>query len=166
MLDTSAKRTRQHELVASKSRKRRDGRNFVITSIVRTAVLGIVGWCYGVLISHLHDRDQITPVKVDAIPHHSRRYLIFWGIVAVVLGSLLPWVDHFWESEGPQRTTEGSEMNGRTAQKRPKSQERGGRGERAPGWNDAVRSIGALVGIAFAIVCTNSFTSIYELADH
>lgn len=152
VLDTSAKRTRRHELVRRQSYKGRGFRKFWVPQLLRSVALGAVGYCYGLLISHLHDRQQLTPVKVDRIPHYSRPYLFFWSVVAIVLGSILPWLDHFWESEGPGDVSEEKELHGRAGQKREKEgQRRQGRTGRGPGWNDVVRSIGALVGIAFAI---------------
>ncbi|KAF2157128.1 hypothetical protein K461DRAFT_289471 [Myriangium duriaei CBS 260.36] len=153
VLDTSATRTRQRELARSKGIKRKGIRNYWAPTLLKVVALGAFGWCYGVLISHLHDKQNLAPVKVEGIPHHSRGYLIFWGGVAVVLGLLMPWLDHIWEDEGAEDTSKETDLNGKSRSDKQNSNvgKGHGRGGRGPGWNDVVRSIGALVGIAFAI---------------
>ncbi|SLM36925.1 Insulin-induced protein family [Lasallia pustulata] len=134
-------------------------RNFFVPLALRTLVLFAFGAAYGVMISHLHDKQQLAPVKVEGIDRYTWRYLIIWGVVGVGLGSLLPWVDILWNEtlghdggsdmtstmQGPSRSGEtGSDGDDQSA-----LQSRSGL---AADWNPAVRSIGALVGIAFAIV--------------
>ena len=82
-----------------------------------------------------------------------------WGGVGVLLGGLLPWIDVLWEevsgrdveafASKPQdsRTTDISEDQG------PRPASRLGSGLGAD-WNPVVRSVGAFIGIAFAIVST------------
>jgi hypothetical protein len=64
-------------------------------------------------------------------------YLVFWGLAGVGLGNLLPWID-----SQLLRKTQSALLH-------------------AVGWIDVVRSIGAFVGIAFAIVSQTSFHKLW-----
>lgn len=135
----------------------------VVPVIGKNASLGVVGVCYGVLISHLHDRQQIAPVKVEGIPRDRWEYLAFWGVVAVALGQLLPWVDRLWNPEEEDVLEDsyrtGSQRPGMHQRSRSYVQEdKERRGLRwTPQWNDVVRSIGIFVGIAFAVVSSDRY---------
>ena len=133
----------------------------------RVILLFLFGVAYGVIISHLHKSQQVLPVQIDlrGIRHDSWGYLMGWGGVGVLLGGLLPWVDIAWEetlgnskevfapsqraySQGrPVSPIPGDEMEDR------QSGQRNGLGA---DWNPVVRGIGAFIGIAFAIVCSQS----------
>lgn len=84
---------------------------------------------------------------------------MFWGVAGVGLGSLLPWVDILWEDTlgtedgfGRYQTSkEGARLRGRSTDEDEGPPSRIGSGMGAD-WNPVVRSIGAFVGIAFAIV--------------
>ncbi|KAG8525480.1 uncharacterized protein KY384_009124 [Bacidia gigantensis] len=119
---------------------------------LRTVLLFFFGVAYGVLISHLHDTQQVAPVQVPGIPRRSWWYLIGWGSVAVVLGGLTPWVDVYWEDV---LGIEKDVFPSKDLQKEPgdEKDERPGSSRSGLGadWNPLVRSIGAFVGIAFAI---------------
>ena len=115
------------------------------------------GVAYGVIVSHLHDHQQLAPVQLEGIEQSSWTYLMVWGGVGVLLGGLLPWIDVLWEEvlgrdigifvSKPQesRPVEASEDQG------PRPASRLGSGLGAD-WNPVVRSVGAFIGIAFAIV--------------
>lgn len=110
---------------------RKGFKGYWLPVIGTTIALFVVGVLYGLLVSHLHDREDIAPVKVEGINHSAWEYLLLWGLAGIVLGYTFPAVDTFWYSTEEQRS------------------ERTGRG--SGGWNDVVRSIGAFVGVAFAI---------------
>ncbi|EEQ33316.1 INSIG domain-containing protein [Microsporum canis CBS 113480] len=105
-----------------------------------SGLLFLFGVTYGVIIMHLHDSPQMAallplhiPVRVEVINFGLVwwHYLVFWGVAGVALGNLLPWFDVMWEDfmgEKPVKKTSEA------------------------GWNPMVRSIGAFVGVAFAIV--------------
>jgi hypothetical protein len=103
---------------------------------------------YGTLVRHLHDDHQLAPFQVEGLlkPSHDWRYLLFWGVAGVALGSLLPWFDTLWEEEetAAEKEKEGS----------PKIEEGGGleTGLFGADWTPVIRSIGAFAGVAFAIV--------------
>ncbi|KAK3710313.1 hypothetical protein LTR37_010379 [Vermiconidia calcicola] len=117
---------------------RRGFKGYVLPLIGRTLALFAIGVSYALLITHLHDRRELAPVKVE-LNRGSWYYLVCWGLAGVLLGEALPWADRFWAPEGDE---DDEEM--------PKPEhERRNRG--LDGWMDVVRSIGAFVGIAFAI---------------
>lgn len=171
MVQSSAPKTASKSLV---KKRQAVSRNDWAPFLGKNIALGVVGVCYGILISHLHDKEQITPVKVKGIPHHSIGYLAGWGIVAVAFGQLMPWVDRYWASEDDDEDVAVSEKygaNGKVGHKRSSSfvNDNGraeNRGMWTPEWYDVVRSIGAFVGIAFAIVCpTNTFLILQLIID-
>jgi hypothetical protein len=125
----------------------------------RTTLLFVLGVAYGVIIIHLHDNQQLAPVKIEGIERYSKWYLITWGIAGVLLGTLLPWVDTYWE-EGmgdyefdlPAEAEKDRPRSLSTSTIRDDTSS-------SPSWNDSrtdwtpvIRSIGAFIGIAFAIV--------------
>ena len=118
-------------------RPRKGFTRYVLPMIGRLVALFGVGVLYALLITQLHERQEIAPAKVD-LNRSSWTYLVWWGIGGVLLGEALPWADTFWVAEDE----EDSEPE--------RNQDRkDGRG--LDGWIDVVRSIGAFVGIAFAI---------------
>lgn len=133
--------------------------NIILAFALRTILLFVSGVAYGVIITHLHDNQRLAPVKVTGIKRDSWAYLIYWGLAGVGLGSLLPWVDVLWEetlgaAEGvaatkPTNRNSMSSATGNENDERPSSRAGSGMGA---DWNPVVRSIGAFVGIAFAIV--------------
>ncbi|KAF3912157.1 hypothetical protein ABW21_db0206319 [Orbilia brochopaga] len=147
---------RSRPLSSVTKRRRRDGA--LLPQIGRGTLLFISGASYGLIIAHLHDRSRIAPVKVP-VERDTPGYLAFWGVAAVVLGSLLPWVDRMWEEYVWES---GSDADGSAAvtDRHPSvvSVVEGvdaavvvGERDITPVWNPAVRSIGAFVGIAYAI---------------
>ncbi|KAK8202982.1 insulin-induced protein-domain-containing protein [Phyllosticta capitalensis] len=104
---------------------------------VRAAALFVIGVAYGVIISHLHENIHISPVRVDSIDRGNWSYLLLWGCAGVALGGALPWVDWIWEGDRSAAGRRKGESFGRDAANSD--------------WIEAVRSIGAFVGIAFAI---------------
>ncbi|TDZ37170.1 Insulin-induced gene 2 protein [Colletotrichum spinosum] len=113
-------------------------------SISRVALLFIIGMGYGVMVTRLQNQHRFPSFQVDAAtsPGYEWHYLSLWGLSGVVLGSLLPWFDGVWEDKF-----------GKEEQQAP-----AGRGSTVPedvspvkDWALVVRSIGAFVGIVFAI---------------
>ncbi|KAL9046058.1 MAG: hypothetical protein Q9214_001015, partial [Letrouitia sp. 1 TL-2023] len=139
-------------------------RNYYLPLLTRTVLLFLFGVAYGLIVAHLHDDRQLAPVKVEGIDRKTWRYLAFWGVAGVLLGRLLPWVDMLWEetwgrerqSARPKPPTEVSTMREAEAEAEAEaddSERSGSRSDSELGadWNPVVRSIGAFVGIAFAI---------------
>jgi hypothetical protein len=117
--------------------------SIILRSCIRVVMLFCFGLAYGGIIAHLHDNRNVAPIKVTGLNRASWRYLAFWGVAGVVMGSLLPWVDEVWGSDGSKNSESDS------GETRP-------RGLNAVEWNDVVRSVGAFVGVAFAIVSSAS----------
>jgi hypothetical protein len=116
---------------------RRGFRGYVLPLIGRTVALFGMGVLYALLITHLHDRRELAPVRVE-LNRGSWTYLACWGLAGILLGEALPWADTFWTDEDEE------------AAERPVEKKRE-RAKGLDGWLDVVRVIGAFVGIAFAI---------------
>lgn len=74
---------------------------------------------------------------------------MFWGISGVLMGSAMPWVDDLYSEYFPGDESKNVVDSG--------SEEGEGEDEGlAARWTPVVRSVGAFVGIAFAIVSSSS----------
>lgn len=136
---TKGHKARRRSVLPRRQHKPRKGlKSYYLPLLGRTLVLFAVGVLYGALISHLHDRQEIAPVKVEGLDRSGWAYLTFWGAAGVLLGQALPYADRFW---APQRDedAEEDEVDRRSHNGIPNA------------WLDVVRSIAAFVGIAFAI---------------
>lgn len=115
--------------------------------VLRSVLLFGMGTGYGLLVRHLHDDRQLAPFQVEGIikPTNHWRYLLFWGIAGVALGSLMPYVDTLFEQESD--TAVFDEKDGKESEVLEHSE-----GVFGADWTPVVRSVGAFVGIAYAIV--------------
>lgn len=105
----------------------------------KLSALFLFGVVYGVIVSHLHDTRELAMVRVASLGHKSWIYLASWGLTGTVLGSLLPYVDLAWNAQDDDQP--GQEGGSQKESKSSLSEQ----------WNEVVRSVGAFVGIAFAI---------------
>ena len=121
---------------------RRGFKGYFLPLVGRVLALFAVGVLYGLLISQLHERGEIAPVKVEGLDRRSWAYLVFWGVAGVLLGEALPRIDKFWSQQ------DGDEDD---AIEEPEEEQTSRRNRGTGDWLDVVRSIGAFVGIAFAI---------------
>ncbi|KAE8147053.1 insulin-induced protein-domain-containing protein [Aspergillus avenaceus] len=110
----------------------------ILPQALKSALLLGFGIVYGIITIHLHENHWITPVKLENIHYYeSWIYLGFWGVAGVVLGNVLPGLDLFSEDDSlKQSTRSGSNEENE---------------ERTLSWVAAVRSVGAFVGVAFAM---------------
>lgn len=145
---------------------------------LRAALLFALGVGYGALVTRLpHHHDGLpsssSPAAAAASYYgllYEWRYLAFWGAAGVVLGTLLPWFDRFWEETAARRLIRGGAAPpARGIQDGEEEEEVDGAAAASPGaeapvtdkpsaaaapqadWALVVRGIGAFVGIVFAI---------------
>ena len=153
--------SREWETVQTKvvSDRRRGGlRGYYIPLFLRGLMLFAFGMAYGTIITHLHDSQDLVPVKVEGINRDSWYYLLFWGLSGIAMGSLLPWVDGVWDNNvvttQPVRAQDRRRRTSSSGSDNDDDERSSGRFNNGLGadWNPVVRSIGAFVGIAFAIV--------------
>jgi hypothetical protein len=128
---------RSPRLKAGQSRHRHGVGKFMVI-FGKLASLFLLGAVYGIIVSHLHDSRELAAVHVGGVNSKSWLYLTGWGLAGLVLGSLLPYVDLM--SSSPQ----SDDVQTAAEEKEPETS----LGEQ---WNDVVRSVGAFIGIAFAI---------------
>ncbi|EED15247.1 conserved hypothetical protein [Talaromyces stipitatus ATCC 10500] len=109
----------------------RTGSVYYIPLVLKTSLLFACGVAYGTIIAHLHENNWITPVKLEYIDRNSYVYLLSWGVAGVAFAFVLPWLDNLWDNGTTDRSKDvGKKQSNRTL---------------------AIRSIGAFVGIAFAM---------------
>jgi hypothetical protein len=119
----------------------RSATSIALSTALRALILFSCGLAYGALVAHLHDGHHVAPVKMEGLNREGWRYLAFWGAASVALGLLLPLVDSVGIGQHGQEPVEGTTSS--TAR---------GSGLNAVEWNDVVRSVGAFIGVAYAIV--------------
>lgn len=113
-------------------------RGVILPQALSSVLLFGFGLAYGVITVHLHDNHWITPVKLENIHYYdSWQYLGFWGLAGIALGNLLPWLDSWREGESDSKLASADEEDSE---------------DRTPSWVTVARSVGAFVGIAFAMV--------------
>ncbi|KAF2405522.1 hypothetical protein EJ06DRAFT_526040 [Trichodelitschia bisporula] len=102
----------------------------VLYRIWKAFALFVSGVCYGALIAHLRDDRTLRGLLDEGLGGAEATYLLFWGAAGVAIGSVLPWIDKLCDGGSTEK-----------------------RHQETPGveWHDVVRSVGAFIGIAFAI---------------
>lgn len=116
-------------------RPRKGLKGYWLPLVGRGVSLYVAGVLYGLLVTHLHDRQEIAPTKLD-IDRFSWAYLAMWGAAGVLLGEALPWLDTLWADDEDEVIEDHQDRKALR-----------GLGT----WNDVVRSVGVFVGIAYAI---------------
>jgi len=119
--------------------QRRRGAFKYVVPLGKLAALFLFGVVYGLIVSHLHDTRELSAVRVGGVDRENWTYFASWGLAGLVLGSCLPYVELVWSG---QTTSSSAEETSRKESDTSFSEQ----------WNDVVRSVGAFVGIAFAIV--------------
>jgi hypothetical protein len=121
------------------SRRRKQSSTHPVAIGAKIITLFLFGVTYGAIVSLLHDTRELAPVRVGGFNQGRWPYFASWGVAGVVLGSLLPYVDFWWDGMGEEEREES---------KVPVRRAENAVGEQ---WNQVVRSVGAFVGIAYAI---------------
>ncbi|KAJ5483374.1 hypothetical protein N7530_002620 [Penicillium desertorum] len=112
-------------------------RGVILPQALSSVLLFGFGLAYGVITVHLHDNHWITPVKLENIHYYdSWQYLGFWGLAGIALGNVLPWLDSCREGDSDSKLAGTNEEDSE---------------DRTPSWVTVARSVGAFVGIAFAM---------------
>ena len=137
---------------AALSRRKHGFRGLYLSLVLRVTLLFVVGISYGTLITHLHDNQEFAPVKVEAFDRQSWRYITFWGVAGVAIGSLQPWVDSMWLGSIDDTEPPDSLARRRGSSSSADGEDTGVRSGYGADWTPVVRSIGAFIGITFAIV--------------
>lgn len=151
---TMAPRTRQahtsanprHSPVMRASKPQSAFRKYTV-SLAKLAALYMFGVAYGVIVSHLHDSRELAAVSFEGVDRQNVTYLAGWGLAGLVLGICLPYVELVWGAEDTKE------------QKGEATPEKESETSFSEHWNDVVRSVGAFVGIAFAIVSVHFFST-------
>jgi hypothetical protein len=125
----------------------------IFSAVWRTILLFVMGMGYGLLVRHLHDDRNLAAFQVEGIikPRDDWTYLLFWGVAGVALGSLLPYID----TQFYRTNSEWSNSKSRTKQQAPTpvvDENHDSSGLLGADWTPAIRSVGAFIGIAYAIV--------------
>ena len=150
--------------------QRRGFRGYVIPLVIQTILLFGFGVGYGSLVTHLHQTRRITPIPLLDVERTSLYYHLCWGFLGIVLGNALPLVDSLWEkSISPAVSTNQTPQISRRATGTSSSTERDSPASSSldsgtgPLWYSTVRSMGAFVGIAFAVVSYSTDGSVFLL---
>ncbi|EFQ33310.1 insulin-induced protein [Colletotrichum graminicola] len=107
-------------------------------TISRAALLFLIGMGYGLMVTRLQNEHRFSSFQVESMikPGYDWQYLTVWGLFGVALGGLLPWFDGVWEDTFGKEEEAGTSPEDTSPVK---------------DWALVVRSIGAFVGIVFAI---------------
>ncbi|KAK5093589.1 hypothetical protein LTR24_004141 [Lithohypha guttulata] len=147
----SSKRPMLHRI------RNRGFRRYYAPLITQTVILFGFGMGFGSLVTHLHKTSRITPVPVPTSVAYSQYYQIAWGLMGVLLGNVLPQIDMFFDDEeavagGVDFRTQQHQhirsLSSMSQSERPSLADNG----LGPIWYSTVRSVGAFMGIAFALV--------------
>ncbi|KAJ6108419.1 Insulin-induced protein family [Penicillium sp. IBT 18751x] len=135
--EKSATEPRRYALRRTRSRLSQGMfRGVILPQVMSSALLFGFGIVYGVITVHLHHNHWITPVKLENVHYYdSWQYLGSWGLAGIALGNILPWLDSLRETDESYQAKASSEEGQ----------------DRTPSWVTVARSIGAFVGIAFAM---------------
>lgn len=148
-------------------RKRRTGfRGFYLPLALQTALLCGFGVAYGSIVTHLQQSRKITPVPVPGVDGNSISYYLVWALIGVLLGNALPMVDTLWDEQFGDATEQPPTRDRRSQNSTNQSGSSLADSDLGPIWYSAVRSIGAFVGIAFAVVSVHGETPSYYTNVH
>ena len=94
------------------------------------------------IITQLKKTQPLTSVGVKTINQHPWYFYAAWGLSGMLLGNALPWVDATLRSSNtPIQTRPNRSLSDPTRKDQDAATE----------WSQAIRGIGAFVGIAFAV---------------
>ncbi|KAI6248089.1 hypothetical protein HI914_03214 [Erysiphe necator] len=134
-----------------KSITRPPKKNRIFDLTIRAILLFGTGICYGLLIQHLQDKPDLIFHEVQNDTQHniSRLYLFLWGISGVAIGSLVPRVDASFSLHSSSSNKQNSPKDSAYALNEDSKMEENNLLRQD--WTPVIRSVGAFVGIAFAL---------------
>ena len=142
-LDWNGQTNRAQSTQIRIQKPRRTGfRGFYVPLFLRNALLFTFGLAYGMIITQLQKTDPLMSVGVKSIRQHQWYFFAAWGLSGILLGNALPWVDAALRS---------SELPVQSRPNRSLSDPNRKDQDAATEWSQAIRGIGAFVGIAFAV---------------
>ncbi|KAI1102649.1 insulin-induced protein-domain-containing protein [Jackrogersella minutella] len=119
----------------------------------RGLLLFSLGVLYGILATQLRNRQRVVDAfQMDGVlkgtdGSYNWLDMAFWGMSAIVMGSLLPWLDGIWEQTFGREDVAVESAADHTAGQDCVTEEP----TSFTDWPLAVRGVGAFIGIAFAI---------------
>ena len=119
---------------------------------LQTVLLFGFGVAYGSIVTQLQKTQQISPLPVPGMERSSVSYHAVWGLSGVLLGNALPLVDTLWRDKLSDESTDRPLHSPRARSSSDQSRGPIVDSDLGPIWYSAVRSIGAFIGIAFAVV--------------
>lgn len=119
---------------------------------LQTVLLFGFGVAYGSIVTQLQETQKITPLPVPGVERNSVSYHAVWGLSGVLLGNALPLVDTLWRDKLRNESTDQPLQSQRARSSSDQNRASIVDSDLGPIWYSAVRSIGAFVGIAFAVV--------------
>ncbi|CAG8955834.1 hypothetical protein HYFRA_00011703 [Hymenoscyphus fraxineus] len=119
----------------------------------RSTLLFVTGMGYGGLVRQLHDDEKLAPFQIEGIikPIDNWTYLVLWGLAGIFLGNLLPYIDTLFCSETPLKTIIPPSVSTGLSPERAIQEQLNSDELVGTDWQPAIRSVGAFMGIAFAI---------------
>lgn len=127
--------------------KRAGFRGYVLPLVLQTVLLFAFGAGFGAIATRLNKTQQFTPIPVPESESEKTMgyYQLSWGLYGILIGNGLPLADQWFgkDIDPTERRRSGHKRSDSSGSDR---------GQDSPNWYSAVRSIGAFVGIAFAVV--------------
>jgi Insulin-induced protein (INSIG) len=122
---------------------RRTGfRGYYVPLFFRNVLLFAFGVAYGIIITQLQRTRPLTSVGVKIIRQHPWYFHAAWGLSGILLGNALPWVDAALRASETPVESRPNRSSSDPTRKDP---------DTATEWSQAIRGVGAFVGIAFAV---------------
>jgi hypothetical protein len=147
-----SERTNKPQSLAKLRSRRRGFKGYYLPLALQTTMLFASGAGFGSIVTHLHKTQDFQPLPVPS-GRASGYFHIAWGLFGILVGNGLPLVDEWLGDEIPARPRSPVHRRSNSFHESKEDDSLG------PDWYSVVRSVGAFVGIAFALVSTFSHSS-------
>lgn len=153
----------QSRPVVLRKRQQTGFRRYYLPLVIQTLMLFGFGMGFGLLATHLQKTQRIAAIPMPTDKLTSRYVSAVWGLLGIAIGNALPYIDRALTDHDAVSETSGPvdrkydhlrslSHSSRSEQERTALVDSG----TGPLWHSAVRSAGAFVGIAFALVSAPS----------